>query len=218
MLAAVTIAAWALGPQRDRGAVVDLSMAEAVASVVAEYVTAQSLGDVAMSSDVLRGVYRSATGEWLAAEVHPDERALLTGTVADVVPAAAPADLDRALAGFVGTRPGPDALAALAGAGVRIAAVARGTDLLADAHLGHRNFFAEVAHPDPEIGSARLVGMPWRFAGEGALVLGPPPALGNWTLPATTTVTARPERLGSAAADRHRQPRRADYDDHTSGG
>ena len=48
-----------------------------------------------------------------------------------------------------------------------------------DAHLGARGFFPRVDHPDPDIDDARIVGMPWRMAGEGALVQSPPPRLGD---------------------------------------
>ena len=42
VVAAVVIAAWAVGPGRDTGAVVDVSMSEVVASTISEYVTAAS--------------------------------------------------------------------------------------------------------------------------------------------------------------------------------
>jgi hypothetical protein len=48
-----------------------------------------------------------------------------------------------------------------------------------DAHLASRGFFPEVAHPDPGLGTARIVGLPWRFSGRGPLPLAGPPALGS---------------------------------------
>ena len=41
------------------------------------------------------------------------------------------------------------------------------------------DFFPEIDHPDPDLGRARLVGLPWRFADQGPLPLAPPPALGD---------------------------------------
>jgi crotonobetainyl-CoA:carnitine CoA-transferase CaiB-like acyl-CoA transferase len=67
----------------------------------------------------------------------------------------------------------------LAAAGVPAAVVHRGTDLLEDVHLRARGFFPRIDHPDPDIEDARLVGMPWRIAGEGPLVQSPPPRLGD---------------------------------------
>ena len=40
-------------------------------------------------------------------------------------------------------------------------------ELVIDEHLAARGFFPEIAHPDPSLGTARLVGLPWRFAGRG---------------------------------------------------
>ena len=71
VVAAVTLAAWAVGPARDTGAVVDLSMAEVVASTVAEFVAAASVEGADDRSDVHRGVYRSGDDRWVARASKP---------------------------------------------------------------------------------------------------------------------------------------------------
>jgi crotonobetainyl-CoA:carnitine CoA-transferase CaiB-like acyl-CoA transferase len=64
----------------------------------------------------------------------------------------------------------------------------RGVDLIADPHLAARGFFPEVDHPDPDLGRARLVGLPWRFVGAGPVELRPPPALGDANVEPLTAV------------------------------
>lgn len=163
VVAAVVIAAWALGPARDTGAVIDLSMAEVVASTVAEFVAAASV-DVApeAQSTVRRTIYRAADQRWVAVEF-PQNEHLQASDVTDLLAAAT-------------AQEAADRLNAL---GARAAVVQGAEDLIADPHLAARGFFPEIAHPDPEIEAARLVGLPWRFAGEGPVPLAPPPALGS---------------------------------------
>jgi crotonobetainyl-CoA:carnitine CoA-transferase CaiB-like acyl-CoA transferase len=184
VVAATVIAAWAVGPARDIGAVIDVSMAEVVASTVAEFVAAASVAErVASDTSVAphRGVYRSVDGRWVAVElVEPEDWASLTNVVAG---------LDE-LAELVAAAPADDVAARLRTAGLRAATVQRADDLVADPHLAARGFFPEIAHPEPDIGTARLVGLPWRFAGHGPIPLAPPPALGN--------ANARQERMTSA--------------------
>ncbi len=184
VVAAAVVAAWAVGPARDIGAVIDVSMAEVVASTVAEFVAAASVAErVASDTSVAphRGVYRSVDGRWVAVElVEPEDWASLTNVVAG---------LDE-LAELVAAAPADDVAARLRTAGLRAATVQRADDLVADPHLAARGFFPEIAHPEPDIGTARLVGLPWRFAGHGPIPLAPPPALGN--------ANARQERMTSA--------------------
>ncbi|QLL10083.1 CoA transferase [Mycobacterium vicinigordonae] len=174
MVAAVVIAAWALGPARDTGAVVDLSMAEVVASTVAEFVTAASV-EVPLVADgaAHRGVYRAADERWVAVEL-AQSTALKADELAAVVAAGAAEEVAVEL----------NAL------GAQAAVVQRAEDLIADPHLAARGFFPEITHPDPEIATARLVGLPWRFAGLGPVPLAAPPALGS--------ANARQERMISA--------------------
>jgi len=162
VVAAVVIAAWAVGPRADTGAVIDLSMSEVVAYTVAEYLAAASTEQADPDSAVHRAVYRSADSRWVAVELTGDEPVDAAGLTAQI-----------------GSSPAEDAAAKLTGAGVR-AAVVRGADeLVDDPHLAARGFFPEVTHPDPQLRIGRLVGLPWRFVGAGPLPLSPPPALGS---------------------------------------
>jgi crotonobetainyl-CoA:carnitine CoA-transferase CaiB-like acyl-CoA transferase len=83
------------------------------------------------------------------------------------------------LADRIAASPAEDVAAALANIGVRAAAIRNAEELATDGHLAARGFFPEITHPDPDLGTARLVGLPWRFAGEGPVPLSPPPGLGT---------------------------------------
>lgn len=180
VVAAAVIAAWAVGPARDTGAVIDLSMAEVVASTVAEFVTAASASGSSDIGDAAhRGVYRAADGRWVAVEIaKPDEWKRLAEITAVSDDSRHPTVAEK-LADMVAAASADKVAARLSGSGVRAAAVQRAEDLVADPHLAVRGFFPEIAHPDPDIGTARLVGLPWRFVGHGPIPLKPPPALGN---------------------------------------
>ncbi|WP_231967326.1 CoA transferase [Mycobacterium sp. E136] len=164
VVAAVVVAAWAVGPRADTGAVVDLSMSEVVASTVSEYVAAASTEQLTADPTVRRAVHRSADSHWVAVELSGDESVNFH---------------DGELAERIGSSQAEDAAAELAGVGVGAAVVRSADELVVDPHLAAREFFPEIAHPDPELGTGRLVGLPWRFAGEGPVPLGPPPALGS---------------------------------------
>lgn len=162
VVAAVVVAAWALGPARDTGAVIDLSMAEVVAATVAEFVAVASVGEPVVSQGAShRGVYRAVDERWVAVEADPG---VLSANMVLQLVEAAPAD---------------EVVNRLNALGACAAVVQRAEDLITDPHLAARGFFPEVAHPDPEIGTARLVGLPWRFVGRGPVPLAPPPALGS---------------------------------------
>jgi crotonobetainyl-CoA:carnitine CoA-transferase CaiB-like acyl-CoA transferase len=177
VVAAIVIAAWAIGSARDLGAVIDLSMAEVVTSTIAEFVSAASVEKFSSTPDsaLHRGVYRSADGRWVAVEVlgaaEWERVAGLLGEQRTPCPDAIAATIATAAADAIADR--------FAAAGVRAAVAVRAEDLIGDAHLTARDFFPEIVHPDPDIGTARLVGMPWRFVGHGAIPLRPPPALGS---------------------------------------
>ncbi len=170
VIAAVVIAAWAVGG-RSTGAVVDLSMAEVVASTVAEFVAAASMGDEPADGDAVRAVHPSTDGRWVAVE--------LRGTQCDN------ADLVTAL---ITTNRADDAVFKLLDAGMEAAVVRRAEELVSDPHLHRRGFFPQIAHPDPDLGTGSLVGLPWRFLGDPPIPLRPPPALGSSTadFPRTT--------------------------------
>ncbi|WP_234787551.1 CoA transferase [Mycolicibacterium novocastrense] len=162
VVAAVVIAAWAVGPRADTGAVVDLSMSEVVAYTVAEYLAAASAELVDSDSAVRRAVYRSADERWVAVESTDDE---------SIDTAELTAQIGSSRAEVIATK--------LAATGVRAAVVRSADELVGDPHLAARGFFPEIAHPDPDLRTGRLVGLPWRFAGAGPLPLTPPPALGS---------------------------------------
>lgn len=164
VVAAVVLAAWVLGPRRDIGAVVDVSMSEVVASTISEYVAAASIEQDQTDARVRRGVYRSADSRWVAVELTGEEPR--------------PYDDDELTARVAGSR-AEDVAAELASLGVQAAVVRSAEELTTDQHLAARGFFPEITHPDPDLGTTRLVGLPWRFAGEGPLSLAPPPALGS---------------------------------------
>ncbi len=183
VVAATVIAAWAVGPARDIGAVVDLSMAEVVASTVAEFVTAASVAQSEPLSDTAvaphRGVYRSADDRWVAIEVvGSGDWTCLANFVAASNGSPHRAVIER-LETLIAAAPADDVAERLSTAGLCAAPVQYAEDLVADAHLAARGFFPEIAHPDADIGTARLVGLPWRFAGHGPVPLAPPPTLGN---------------------------------------
>lgn len=171
VLGAVVIAAWALGASRSTGAVVDLSMSEVVASTVSEFVASASMVDEPADGDVVRAVHPSTDGRWVAVE--------LSGTHGDN------ADLVAAL---ITTNRADDAVFKLLDAGVEAAVVRRADELVSDPHLHRRGFFPQIAHPDPDLGTGSLVGLPWRFLGDPPIPLRPPPALGSSTadFPRTT--------------------------------
>jgi crotonobetainyl-CoA:carnitine CoA-transferase CaiB-like acyl-CoA transferase len=174
VVAATVIAAWTVGPARDTGAVIDLSMAEVVAATVAEFVAAASVDPRLVAGSVAhRGVYRAADGRWVAVEFVEGGDSLIDELPATIAGASADAAAER-----------------LRAMGVSAAPVLSAEEVVADPHLAARGFFPEIAYPDPDIGTARLVGLPWRFVGQGPIPLAPPPALGN--------ANASQERMSSA--------------------
>ncbi len=164
VIGAVVIAAWAVGPHRSTGAVVDLSMSEVVASTVAEYLAAASISAVVAELPAHRGAYATTDQRWVAVE--------LTGEQCEP-------DRVETVAALITTNRADDAVHKLRGAGIVAAKVRRADELVGDPHLAVRGFFPEIDHPDPDLRRGRLVGLPWRFAGEGPIPLGPPPALGS---------------------------------------
>jgi crotonobetainyl-CoA:carnitine CoA-transferase CaiB-like acyl-CoA transferase len=202
VIAATVIAAWALGPCASQGGTIDLAMVEVVAGCIAELVAAASTGseiDPPVGNDLApyapHGVYELADGRWIAIAVHDDAEWKALATPLGAPPTldrdrwnaaadryAARRELDVAVQDVLRISDAGEAVAALNRAGVRAALVARGSDLVADEHLKARGFFPGVAHPD--LGTVRIVGLPWRFAGRGRIELAPAPVLGSTTLPA----------------------------------
>ena len=166
VVGAVVIAAWALGPSRSTGAVVDLSMAEVVASTVSEFVATATTNHNPENGAVMRAVHRATDDRWVAVELRGEQ--------------CAPERVEF-VAALITTNRADDAAFKLQGAGIEAAVVRRADELVADAHLAARGFFPDIDHPDPDLSTARLVGLPWRFTGEGPIPLAPPPALGSST-------------------------------------
>jgi crotonobetainyl-CoA:carnitine CoA-transferase CaiB-like acyl-CoA transferase len=174
-------------------------MAEVVSSTVAEYVAAVSLGVPAdapwgneLAPNAPHGAFRCADDRWVAIAVHSDQE---WAALVDAV--GSPTELsdarwqdrearwsdreavDRALADVTARVASGELLDLLRGRSIRATPVLTGADLVVDDHLAARGFFPEVDHPDPDLRRGRIVGLPWRFAGEGPVELGSPPALGS---------------------------------------
>ncbi len=198
VVAATAMAAWWLGPRRSCGGTMDVSMAEVVATTVDEFVAEASAGSsrtLPVGCDLApfapHGVYRTADDRWLALSVQSDDEWRRVVDSLQESELASPrwsggaarfADrvaLDDVLGRVVGRVLLEEVLATLVPAGVRCAAVLDGAALVADAHLRARGFFPSIDHPDPDRGDARLVGLGWRFVGEGPLPMRPPPGLGT---------------------------------------
>ena len=186
VVAAVTVAAWAVGPARHTGAVIDLSMAEVVASTVAEFVAAASVDAPIAESETHRGVYRASDDRWVTVELSglADWERLAQALGSQ------PLSTSDDIASAIAHTTSEEAVSRLTARGVPSALVQRADELVVDPHLIARGFFPEIVHPDPDIGVARLVGLPWRFYGHGAVPLRPPPALG--------AANARYERITNA--------------------
>jgi crotonobetainyl-CoA:carnitine CoA-transferase CaiB-like acyl-CoA transferase len=196
---ALVIAAWALGNERGRGGVIDISMAEVVAQRLEEFMAEASLGSASspgagtdLHPFAPHGVYSTRDGRWLAIAVQSDAewRALVAalGRPAALCESAWDAEtarwearetLDARLEPLIRSHDADALFRALQGAGVRACPVWSGADLIQDSHLANRGFFPEIDHPDPELGRKRIVGLGWRFAGEGPIALGAPPRLGD---------------------------------------
>lgn len=190
---ATIVAAWATGPTRNAGRVLDFAMAELIDARFNEFLAAASIDpgsdDVvdranAVSPFVPNGVYRTEDG-WLAVSVDGDEAfaglSQVLGLDAEVIERFASMarrqaerrELDVLLAGAFLGKPAGVWTETLAEHGVIAERVAVVRDLLDDAHLVERDFFVEVSHP--EWGRRRLLGVPWREAGGRAIPLGHPP-------------------------------------------
>ena len=191
---ATVVAAWAVGPEGRLGASIDFSMAEVITARFNEYLAAASceISDGDETNEVFPyspcGVYPTRDG-WLALSVASDAAWQRTRSVLDRLPsldderfatAAGRVDardaLDGALAAATVGRDAVILAAHLQAAGVPAAAAASPATLITDAHLAARQFFGVVDHP--EWGLRRLIGLPWRVAGEGPFPLRPPPLLG----------------------------------------
>jgi crotonobetainyl-CoA:carnitine CoA-transferase CaiB-like acyl-CoA transferase len=201
LTAATVIAAWALGARRP-GGVVDLSMAEVVASKLGEFIAEAAAGDVRTVQHgcdrfpyAPHGIHPCAGDSWLAIAVQSDAewRALCDAlgrpdslNKSAWATAAARWEARRAIESALDdiTREyeAETLFLQLQHAGVRAAPVWTGAQLINNPHLVSRDFFPRIQHPDAEIPNPRLVGLAWRVVGEPPLPLRPPPRLGEYQL------------------------------------
>jgi len=196
---ALVIGAWALSTERGRGGLIDVSMAEVVAQRLEEFIAEASLGSASshVAGTDLRpfsphGVYTTRDERRLAIAVQSDAEwhalvAALGRPVALCEPEwhaetarwEARETIDEQLEPLIRAHDADALFRTLQDAGVRACPVWSGADLIEDPHLSERGFFPEIDHPDPELGRKRIVGLGWRFAGEGPIPLAPPPRLGD---------------------------------------
>jgi crotonobetainyl-CoA:carnitine CoA-transferase CaiB-like acyl-CoA transferase len=175
-------------------------MAEVVATTVGEFVAEASTGSsrtLPRGCDLApfapHGVYRTADERWLALSVQSDDEwrrvlksfgaptsLLIDGWAAADARYAARHEIDDALQRLIGMRPLDEVVDALTADDVRAAPVLDGAQLVEDEHLEERGFFPRIEHPD--LDDARIVGLGWRFAGDGPIPLRPPPVLGSTAL------------------------------------
>lgn len=201
LTAATVVAAWALGDRRC-GGIVDLSMAEVVADKIAEFIAEASLGEtrtLPAGSDRFphapHGFHPTADDRWIAIDVQSDDewRALVDAlgrprTLCEPEWATASRRwearrvIESALDEITRCAVASELFHRLQRAGVRACPAWTGADLIRDPHLDTREFFPRVDHPDPDLTEARLVGLAWRFVGEPAIRLRPPPLLGEYEL------------------------------------
>jgi crotonobetainyl-CoA:carnitine CoA-transferase CaiB-like acyl-CoA transferase len=201
LTAATVIAAWALGSERP-GGVVDLSMAEVVASKLGEFIAEAAAGEartVPVGCDRFpyapHGIHPCAHGRWLAIAVQSDTEwdALLDvlgrpEALADPAWSTAAARwearraIESALDNITREQEAEMLFHRLQRGGVRACPVWPGGELIDNPHLRARDFFPRIEHPDPDIPEPRLIGLAWRVAGEGPWPLRPPPRLGEYQL------------------------------------
>jgi crotonobetainyl-CoA:carnitine CoA-transferase CaiB-like acyl-CoA transferase len=199
VIGATVLAAWALGPMRSTGVDLDLSMSEVVATLVGEFVAEASLSsDITMASGTTlapyapHSVFACRDDRWLALAVQSDAQwhqlldALDHPQLLQRPEWSQEAKrwrdrekIERVLADLFADADIEDLDATFAAAGVPASVVNRASDLLADPHLAARTFFPRFDHPDADVDDARLVGVPWRMAGEGPVLQSPPPRLGG---------------------------------------
>jgi crotonobetainyl-CoA:carnitine CoA-transferase CaiB-like acyl-CoA transferase len=192
---ATIIAAWAVGPAGNAGAGIDFSMTDLVVSHFNEYLAAASLerhdDEVDRANDLApfapHGVYATTDG-WLAIAVDGDEeyQRLVAyfghpslhdhrfdtsqGRLEHL------RVLDERLARVVSRHSSEFLVERLQALGIAAERVVGAADLITDAQLEARGFFARVEHP--EWGSRPIVGIPWRPYDFSPLALAPPPLLG----------------------------------------
>jgi crotonobetainyl-CoA:carnitine CoA-transferase CaiB-like acyl-CoA transferase len=193
---ATLIAAWAVGAARHEGATIDFAMAELVAGRFNEFVAAADLSGVDVVEDgtnhqlpfAPNAAFPTRDGRFVAISVLTDAHWRALCTLLDPSVASdhrwQTADgrqrsqdaLDEVVRTFTTQHAGSDVAKLLQEAGVPAAFVVLPEDLPAEPALVEREFFVGMTHPT--WGEGRVIGLPWRPAGAGAIQLAPPPLLG----------------------------------------
>ncbi|HWD95500.1 MAG TPA: CoA transferase [Acidimicrobiales bacterium] len=190
---ATIVAAWTVGPQGNRGRVIDFAMAELIDARFNEFLAAASI-DTHSDETVDRanrvspfapnGVYQSADG-WVAISVDGDgafaafgaalsiDREALAKFAASSARRNGAQALDEAVGEATARATSASLVERLNGPGVLVEQLATTAGLIEDDHLEARGYFVEVNHP--EWGRRRILGVPWRPEGGGAIALGHPP-------------------------------------------
>jgi crotonobetainyl-CoA:carnitine CoA-transferase CaiB-like acyl-CoA transferase len=190
---ATIIAAWTVGPEGNRGRVIDFAMAELIDARFNEFLAAASIDPLSdetvdranrVSPFAPNGVYPSSDG-WVAVSVDGDEAFATLGTALSLEEVALETfashearnagahELDAIISDATGRESAVSLVKRLNGPGVLVEHVATVADLISDDHLETRGYFVEVNHP--EWGRRRLLGVPWRTEGSNAIALGHPP-------------------------------------------
>jgi crotonobetainyl-CoA:carnitine CoA-transferase CaiB-like acyl-CoA transferase len=195
-LAATTLVALLHRQRTGEGQSVEGSMIEAAVGYVGDEVLLASAGgrperlgnrDREM---VPHGVFACAGSDrWLAVAVRDDADWQALAALAGDARFRAPqwetaagrfAEIDAVEALLAEWVRGQDAFAVaarLVAAGIPAAAVANTLEVLDDAHMGARDWFRRIHHPD--LGEHRYTGFAWRFHGAELQVRHPPPRLGE---------------------------------------
>jgi crotonobetainyl-CoA:carnitine CoA-transferase CaiB-like acyl-CoA transferase len=190
---ATIVAAWTVGPEGNRGRVIDFAMAELIDARFNEFLAAASIDSRSdetvdranrVSPFAPNGVYPSSDG-WVAISVDGDEAfaafsvalGMATSTLETFATRAqresGAHELDAMLSDATARDTGASLIERLNVPGVLVEHVAVVGDLIKDDHLEARGYFVEVNHP--EWGKRRILGVPWRPEGSTAMVLGHPP-------------------------------------------
>lgn len=176
---ASVIAAWIVGPQDS--AVFDISMSE----VLAAHLSLSSEDAYPQGTDPLRSGNPHETDEVRVVIEGTDDASCAVSvnpthwqTVRTICQRSGIEFPEAAMAEFVRLRVAlsRDDLGTLArllqASGIQASLVLQASDLIADSHLKSRMFFAEIHHP--VWGTRKLIGLPWRIAGQQPIPLRAP--------------------------------------------
>jgi crotonobetainyl-CoA:carnitine CoA-transferase CaiB-like acyl-CoA transferase len=165
---ATVIAAWAVGSdgQPRQGSQVDLSMAEVIVQRLNLFVALSAM-DLAPAAT---GLGDEGFRDLLIAV--PGQESKVAVSLRD---AADQETLDAILRGDQAHTTQGSLVRSLRQAGIFAGPLWGVREVSESDHLADRGFFAHITHQ--KWGKRRLIGLPWRFVGSGAIELGPPPVL-----------------------------------------